>query len=47
MPHYSQDRRGFDHLTFPIGEAFEVSLGKIPTLPHPLPQGGWWDMQLI
>jgi len=35
-----KDRKGFDHLTFPNGGAFEFLVGQISTLPHQLPQGG-------
>ena len=43
----TRDRRGFDHLTLPNSGAFEFLVGQSPTLPHPLPQGGWWGVQLI
>ena len=32
----TRDRWGFNHLTFPNGEAFEILVGQIP---HPPPQG--------
>ena len=40
-------RRGFDHLNCPNGGVFNHLFGQIPTLPHPLPQEGQWDQQLI
>ena len=33
-------RRGFDNLTCPNGGIFDHLFGQIPTIPHPLPQGG-------
>ena len=36
----TRDRRGFDHLTFPNVEAFELLVGKIPT--H-CPREGWGE----